>query len=95
MLDMEGVFSVASSWVDKEPTSDSKLLQEEATAEPQQLGGLDVGNFAQAADLKPSEIELIMTGKPESSMSTKKFADSILFDLSDEDRDVLEKMNHM
>jgi len=90
MLDMEGVFSVASSWVDREPLADGKLVQAEATVVDSKQLGLD----SLDADLRPSEIDLIMTGKPQTSLSAKKFSDSILFDLSEDDRDMLEKMNH-
>jgi hypothetical protein len=104
MLDMDGVLSTASLWVEQASATGSdplisqaaaqKLLQDEPVSITSRLpSALNVDEMAESTELKPEEIELIMTGKPVVSMSSKSLADSVLFDLSDEDRDILEKMN--
>jgi hypothetical protein len=104
MLDMEGVFSSTSHWVEKAAASGAEplitqqaaqqLLQDEPVSIAHALpASLNVEDMSRSADLKPEEIEQIMTGKPPASMSSKSLADSVLFDLSDEDRELLEKMN--
>jgi hypothetical protein len=104
MLDMEGVFASTSQWVEKASTSGSeqlmsetdaqKLLQEEPIGILSQVPAiLDMKQMTSETDLKPEEIEQIISGKPPSSISTKTLSDSVLFDLSDEDRDILETIN--
>jgi len=98
MLDMEGVFSTASTLVEQPANLESNLIQQEASGTLKHdigLGALEVKNLVNEAGLKPSEIELIMTGKPMAHLSSKEFADSVLFGLSDEDREVLQKINHI
>lgn len=103
MLDMEGVFSSASDWVEKvtvrgdDPLISEKtaqqLLQDEPVAISRVSSALDVDDMAAAAGLKPEEIEQIVTGKPVTRLSSKSLADSVVFNLSDDDRDMLEKIN--
>lgn len=103
MLDMEGVFSAASEWVEKATTqganplisekSAQQLLQDEPVMLSRVSPALDIGTMVAASGLSPNEIEQIVTGKQAVSMSTKSLADSVLFDLSDDDRDMLDKIN--
>jgi len=103
MLDMDGVLSTASLWVENTSASGSdhlisevaaqKLLQNEAHITNQLQSPLNLDEMAASTELRPEEIEQIMTGKSSVSISAKSLADSVLFDLSDEDRDILEKMN--
>jgi len=105
MLDMDGVLSTASLFVEGVSASGSdpliseelaqQLLQDQpATISSKIQSNLNLDDMALSTELKPEEIELIMTGKPAVSMSAKSLADSVLFELSDEDRQILEKINH-
>jgi len=99
MLDMQGVFSSFDSWSgdssSQNPSSNevSRLLQT-GKGEISSFPEFELDRVAKQADLKTSEIAEIMTGKLPKGYSGKAFADGILFDLADEDRDMLEKMNH-
>jgi hypothetical protein len=97
LLDMEGVFSQAHKWVEKvdekaeiSQGDAQRLLQEEPMSV---LPTLDTADLSSSTDLTPEEIDRIMTGKSPVSMSSKSLSDSVLFDLSDADRDLLEKIN--
>jgi len=97
MLDMEGVFSQTTQWTEKaevNPIEEVELAQKSHESIP--VPDLDVSEVSKETDLKPEEIEQIMTGKrpTASRISAKSLADSVLFDLSDEDRAALEAINH-
>jgi len=102
MLDMEGVFSTASESGTSPAGSEATVTQEQAQRLLQEapaslMGGLpaqlNIQEISTAAELAPEDVEQIMSGSQPSSISTKSLADSVLFDLSDEDRDMLEKIN--
>jgi len=105
MLDMGGVFSSASELVEKAAAvradplvSDAvaqQLLQDEPVGVASHLpDAVDINSVSAETDLQPQEVEQIMTGAaPASGISAKSLADSVLFDLSDADRDMLEKIN--
>lgn len=102
MLDMEGVLSAATEWAangDEPLMSEqaaSKLIQEEpATLLTSELKDLDVTAMAKDAGMSPQDVEEVLTGKVPTRISSKSLADSILFELPDEDREALEKINKL
>jgi len=97
MLDMQGVFSSFDSWSGASQNSTIEGLTKLLQAGPGEITTLpefELDGVAKQTDLKTTEIEEIMTGKLPQGYSGKAFADGILFDLADEDRDMLEKINH-
>lgn len=100
MLDMEGIFSTANKWAEK-PEDKSPLVSSEESALLQgehhieMPSKLNVHDMSKETSLNADEIEEIVTGKSAPKLSTKVLADSVLFDLSDEDRDALERINKL
>lgn len=101
---MEGVFSASEEWLEKpedvSPSASAASLAESQLLQHTALGveravpdNVDVMDLAKVADLTPDQVEQIMTGSAPNIINSKKLADSVLFDLSDEDRDLLEEMN--
>lgn len=93
------MFSSASKWTEK-PQDTNPILGGETEAllqseHPVKLPHLDVKDMARQTDLDADEIKEIVTGTSAPKLSTKALADSVLFDLSDEDRDALERMNKL
>lgn len=102
---MEGVLSSANEWLEKAAKhgeglmtqeAASKLIQEEPVSlTPANLKDTDLLQIAKEAGMSPQDVEEVITGKAPTSISSKALADSVLFDLSDEDREALEKINKL
>jgi len=92
---MQGVFSSFDSWNGASQNFSGNDLSQLFQKGPVDLfPQFELDGVAKQTDLKTSEIEEIMTGNLPQGYSSKAFADGILFDLADEDRDLLEKINH-
>lgn len=77
---------------DQAESTTTQLFQQAASKHSPSLG-LDISKVSKEIDLKPEEIEQIVSGKAPSRLSSKTLSDTVLFGLSDEDRELLEKMN--
>lgn len=99
MLDMEGVFSSAKSLVSDEmlsTTAANKLIQEEpASLLPAKLSDAEISDMAKLVDMTPQQVKQLMTGHETTTVSAKTLADSVLFHLSDEERQQLENINKL
>jgi hypothetical protein len=96
---MAGVFSETPT-ENETPTTDNSIessgLFQEAPPQVDPVPfplRLDLKTVTKETELKSGEISQILTGNAEQSFASKALADGVLFDLSDEDRDLLEKIN--
>lgn len=102
LLDMEGVFSASEKWVKKasmqedaadQADSATTQLFQQAASKHSSSTRLDLSKMSKEMDLKPEEIEQIVSGKAPSRLSSKTLSDTVLFGLSDDDRALLERIN--